>query len=283
MMRPFRVVGSQGVTLAGVEAGPVDGAPLVFVHGFAQDHRSFQRTLMGPLADRFRLIAFDLRGHGGSDRPEPSAAYSEGARWAEDLEAVLRARGAERPVIVAWSYGGIVVGDYLRHAGGDALGGVVFVGAPLGVGRASKPWLGSAMLTHTRAMLADAAPERVAATHAFLAACSAAPLDDEARDLMIAMASAIPPHVRRGMFARNESYENELRALRRPVLALHGARDEVILPAASEHVTRTVSGARAIVYDDVGHMPFIERPRDFERDLAAFADSVGEGAKRAAT
>ncbi|MFT3770956.1 MAG: alpha/beta hydrolase [Minicystis sp.] len=273
-MRAFRVEGSQGVALAGVESGPEDAQSIVFLHGFAQGARAFQGTLAGPLAQGLRLIAYDLRGHGGSDRPEAAEAYTDGARWAEDLDAVLRAQHAERPVIVAWSYGGVVVGDYVRRLGSEHLGGVVFVGAPVGVGRASKPWLGPAMLAHTRSMLSDADAEREAATRAFLRACTAAPLPEVEMAALDALAAAIPPHVRRGLFARNETYDDDLRGLRCPALALHGALDEVILPAASEHAARLAPGARAVVYPDVGHMPFAERPRDFERDVADFAASV---------
>jgi alpha/beta hydrolase fold len=45
------------------------GPAIVFIHGFMQSHLSWMRQTASPLADGFRLVTYDVRGHGGSDKP----------------------------------------------------------------------------------------------------------------------------------------------------------------------------------------------------------------------
>ena len=71
------------------------------------------------LVDEFRLVAYDLRGHGMSEAPADAASYTDGRMWADDLAAVIDHLGLDRPVLVGWSYGAFVIGDYLRVHGQD--------------------------------------------------------------------------------------------------------------------------------------------------------------------
>ena len=68
----------------------------------------------------------DLRGHGRSDKP--AGATPTAALWAEDIAAVLRELMLEQPVLCGWSYGTIVILDYIREYGEDAIGGIGIVG-----------------------------------------------------------------------------------------------------------------------------------------------------------
>jgi pimeloyl-ACP methyl ester carboxylesterase len=76
----------------------------------------------------FHRIAYDLRGHGASDKPLDADRYTTSSFWADDLAAVIQTHNLERPVLVGWSYGGYVIADYVRKFGDAALGGLVFVG-----------------------------------------------------------------------------------------------------------------------------------------------------------
>ncbi|HSP79605.1 MAG TPA: alpha/beta hydrolase, partial [Myxococcaceae bacterium] len=121
------VQGGGGLSLCVAEAGNPQGPPLLFIHGFSQSYLCWRRQLASELGVGFHLVAMDLRGHGQSEKPE--GVYSEGLPWAEDLHAVISALRLERPVLVGWSYGALVVTDYLRHYGTRQVAGVHFVGA----------------------------------------------------------------------------------------------------------------------------------------------------------
>ena len=84
--------GGSGVRLAVRTAGPLDAPPIVLVHGWAQSSTVFTAQLGSPLAERFRLIAVDLRGHGESEVPE--TGYDDPAQWARRHPRGARLRGA---------------------------------------------------------------------------------------------------------------------------------------------------------------------------------------------
>src|SRR5215216_3679350 len=116
------VTGGGGVQLHVVEAGNPRGRPIVFIHGLSQCWLAWSRQLRSDLADDYRLVAMDLRGHGRSEKPR--AGYADARLWADDVGAVIRALGLDRPVLCGWSYGALVILDYLRHRGEDGIGGI---------------------------------------------------------------------------------------------------------------------------------------------------------------
>lgn len=177
-MRTSFVEGPDGVRIAVSETGPSSGAPSVlFVHGIAQSRHGWDAVLEGSLARSHRLVAIDLRGHGDSDKPEGDEPYVNGVHFADDLHAVIQKLGLERPVVVAWSYGGVVVGDYLRHQGDAALGGLFLVAATLKTGRPARALFGPGMLANARGLLAEQAEAYGAAARSFFDACAAQPID----------------------------------------------------------------------------------------------------------
>jgi len=123
------IIGGGGLNLTVYEGGYAGGPAIVFIHGFTGSFLSWQPQLSGSLAEEFRLVAYDFRGHGASDKPLEPANYTAGTLWADDLDAVIRAKQLDRPVLIGWSYGGYVISDYLRTHGDSEIGGLVFVGA----------------------------------------------------------------------------------------------------------------------------------------------------------
>jgi non-heme chloroperoxidase len=61
------------------EWGKVDAPAILFIHGWSQNHLCWRKQHESQLADRFRLVAFDLRGHGMSEAPEAQDQYTEAA------------------------------------------------------------------------------------------------------------------------------------------------------------------------------------------------------------
>jgi pimeloyl-ACP methyl ester carboxylesterase len=90
-----------GVKLFYEEAGA--GAPVVFVHEFAGDHRSWEPQLRY-FSRRYRCIAYNARGYPPSEVPEDWERYSQ-ARARDDIRAVLDALGIQRAHIVGLSMG----------------------------------------------------------------------------------------------------------------------------------------------------------------------------------
>src|SRR5260370_25596709 len=78
------------------------------------------------LAEVFRLVAMDMRGHGSSDKPREG--YTDSGLWADDVNAAIQALSLDHPLLCGWSYGPLVILDYLRHYGEDGISGLTFVG-----------------------------------------------------------------------------------------------------------------------------------------------------------
>ncbi|MFJ6559274.1 alpha/beta fold hydrolase [Streptomyces sp. NPDC091412] len=88
-----------------------EGEPVVFVHGNVSSS-AFWHTTLPLLPDRYRPIALDLRGFGGTD-PLPIDATRGLRDHADDLAALLTALGIDRAHLVGWSMGGGVIMQYL--------------------------------------------------------------------------------------------------------------------------------------------------------------------------
>src|SRR3954451_17258362 len=106
------VTTDDGVRLYVEEAGA--GFPVLFVHEFAGDHRSWEPQVR-TLSRRYRCIVYSARGYPPSDGPEDQSAYSQ-ARAVADAVAVLDALEIERAHVVGLSMGGFATLHLgLRH------------------------------------------------------------------------------------------------------------------------------------------------------------------------
>src|SRR5678816_3696471 len=124
-MKHHIISGGGGCQLHLVETGNPEGQPILFIHGFSQSSLAWSRQLDSDLAKDYRLIAMDMRGHGISEKPR--TGYDDSRLWADDVAVTIRELDLERPVISGWSYGPLVILDYVRHFGEEAIGGIHFV------------------------------------------------------------------------------------------------------------------------------------------------------------
>lgn len=269
--RTTMVPGAGGLPLAVVEGGNRNGPPILFVHGYSQGALCWTRQFTGTLAATFRLVAFDLRGHGLSGRPADAACYRDGDVWADDVAAVIAALELDRPVLVGWSFGGRILGAYVRRHGADGLRGLAFVGAR---SRSGGPGDGSdagPATTHLAAMQQDDVGASLAATMDFVRACTSVPLPPGLFTAIVAMNAMTLPATRRAMLGWVVDNDAALAGLRVPALVVHGANDQVLLPSAATRIAAQIPGATLRLYDDCGHAPFLEMPGRFDADLAALA------------
>jgi non-heme chloroperoxidase len=115
---------NDGVRMRYLEAGA--GKPLVLVHGFSQTAEQFKFQIEG-LADRYRVIALDLRGHGESEKPNFGLKIH---RLAKDLCEALIAAKADEVTLLGHSMGCSVILAYWELFGADRLGKIVLTDEP---------------------------------------------------------------------------------------------------------------------------------------------------------
>ncbi|MFC7200806.1 alpha/beta fold hydrolase [Halospeciosus flavus] len=272
-MENHTVTGGGGVDIRVDATGPEDARPILFVHGYSQSRLSWVKQFDGALADDYRLVAPDVRGHGESGKPRD--AYDDAASWADDLQAVVDELGLDDPVFVGWSYGGLVISDYLSVHGTDDVAGVNFVGAISEKGTEDAARIaGEEFVALGDPLASRDATESVAALSDFLDICVAGELDPREKSFMLGFNVATPPHVREALQARTVVHEETLAALDVPVLLTHGEEDQVVGTAAAEKHADLVPDAETSFYEGVGHSPFWEAPERFERELRAFVESL---------
>jgi pimeloyl-ACP methyl ester carboxylesterase len=269
-VRLHTVQGAGGVSLAVYDAGDLYGPTLLFLHGFSQCHLSWRRQFQSALGLGFRLVAVDLRGHGYSDKPR--GAYGDGRLWADDLQAVISSLQLERPLLVGWSYGAMVVADYLRHYGQAHLSGIHFVSPMVKSGSEEAfALLAPEMLGLIPGLFTHEEPACRSTLETFVSLLHHAPVSAQTRNLVLGYTQQVPAHVRESLGSRSVDNDDVLHRLTLPVLVTHGLQDRIVLPDSSHHLASVVPDAQVSFYPGVGHSPFWEDSRRFNRELAAFA------------
>jgi non-heme chloroperoxidase len=270
-MKIHTVVGGGDVKLHVREWGKADAPAILFIHGWSQNHLCWRKQYESELADAFRLVAFDLRGHGMSEAPEAQQQYTEPKPWADDIAAIVGQLGLNRPVLVGWSYAGFIICDYVRAYGQDAIAGINFVGAAVTLDRAAFGVLiGPGFLAHVPGATAGDFPSNVQAIRDFVQGCTARPLPRDEYEVALCWNIVVPPRVRAALITRAINSDDVLTILQRPVLMTQGRSDTVILPAMGDHILKTCPTSTASWYPETGHAPFIEDSPRFNRELADF-------------
>lgn len=271
------VTGGGGTRLHVLDTGNPRGQPLLFIHGYCQSTYAWRKQLDSDLARDFRLIAFDLRAHGLSDKPQVADAYVDSQLWADDVAAVLDSLDLRDAVVVGWSYAGYLIGDYLRHHGAKRLGALALVGAVTLMGGSKARGFAGPRFVELFPQLFSAEMDvlRPVMTR-FIELCVADPaiLDARERAELLEIGALVPAVAREAMQRRKLDNDDVLHALALPVACMHGTADAIILPASSEHNARTIPRAVLSIYDRIGHSPFVEDPVRFNRELRELAARV---------
>lgn len=236
------------------------GPPLLFVGGTGGDLRRRPNASEGPLARRFDVVAFDLRGQGRSARPD--RAYTM-ADYVDDTVAVMDAVGWARSHVVGVSFGGMIGQELaIRHPERvDRL--VLACTSSGGAGGSSFP-------VHE---LADLPEEERA--RAFLAVADTR-LDRASQD---ARPEAAAPFlevftaVGRGLNARqlgarrqHDTYDR-LDRIGAPTLVAAGRYDGIAPVANGEALASRIPGARLEVFEG-GHHFLVQDPTAYDTVIA---------------
>ena len=273
--RSTYVPGAGGVPLATSGIGPPDAPGILFLHGLGHGRDSFSAQFASQLAEKYHVVAFDLRGHGMSGKPSQAADYRDAAIWAEDVARVMAATRINRPVVVAWSYGSLVAADVVRIKGAQQISGLVFVSALGGLVEQAAQGdvpddLVRARTLQTNPSLADQREaSRLVAQYLTAAAAPASWLE-----ATLTLNLMVPPYVQPLLRRHAANNRDLVDQFTMPVMIVHGAKDAALPQAAVDALVQRLPKAKASRYDNAGHAPFIEDPARFNRELADFAETT---------
>lgn len=273
----YTVTAPDGVKLVVQESGNPNGPTVIFIHGLLGSRLNWERQTSSPELQRFRMVTYDLRGHGLSDMPTNVDAYTDGRRYADDLNAVIKATGSNHPVLVGWSLGGAVMSNYLAAYGDAGIGGVMYVDGVIE--------LNAALITSHPGVYAGLASDdlktHLEAVRTFLALCFHTQPDVATSDLLLSNASMASWTMTRATPSMTVFVAEGLPKARVPVLMLYGAKDELVQVQPSIARAKQLNAhIQTTIYENSGHAPFLEEAARFNHDLAKFMESATTAANK---
>jgi pimeloyl-ACP methyl ester carboxylesterase len=260
---------ADGRVIAALVAGPGDGQKIVFVHGLGGSQSTWQ-IVLGELAERYRVAAIDLPGHGQSDK-SVSADYSTPALAAAVAEA-LKALKVTPAIVVGHSLGGAVALHLaLQHA--DEVAGLVLVNSA-GLGNEIAGELLDLMDGEPGKATARALLELFFADQRLVVDRG---IDEMAQNQLADGAWAAQRAVAAAAFDRGGqrlAVREQLAQVTTPTLIAWGAKDRVIPLAHAIAAVSVMPDAVLKLLPAVGHVPQVEDAPGLARAIDRFARSL---------
>jgi 3-oxoadipate enol-lactonase len=249
-------------------AGDPAKTPLVFLHGIGGAARAW-RGQVDAFGDRYRAIAWDMPGYGGSS-PLPAVSI---ASLADALQDFLIQLGAIKPVLVGHSIGGMIVQQWLvKHADGAAA--VVLAQTSPAFGKADGDWQKS--FIDARLGPLDRGETMVALAPALVSELVGE--DPNAAGMELArdcMASVPEASYRASMLALlGFDQRQALKEITVPTLVLSGSKDKNAPAPMMAKMASFIPSASYVELEGVGHLVNLERPAAFNAALDQFLKTV---------
>lgn len=257
-----------GTRLAWDVAG--GGPTVLFVHGIGYTRRKWEPQIEAVVRAGYRAVRFDLRGFGESETPPGRYAMDD---FLGDLIEFGDRLDVDRFHLVGHSLGGMIAQRYvLSHS--SRVESLVLVSTTSHNGRRGSAFARLMVLFSERgfdAVMADDAVRQEAEAVLAEAFGAGVPLTMLRRGLE--EPSAARANAWRACIGF--SAKDELGAVARPALVLHGTGDSLIPFKAGELVARAIPGARFVSEEGAGHSLPKERAESFNRELIDFLDARG--------
>jgi pimeloyl-ACP methyl ester carboxylesterase len=233
------------------------GPPLLFTHSFGATMRMWDRQV-AHLAERHRIVLWDMRGHGGSGDPVDPALYSQ-ALTVGDMAAILDACGIERAVIGGIGLGGrMSLAFHLDHP--DRVEALVLCGTFPGF---RNPEMRTAWNYRAKSQAHSLEVK------GFEALGRGREVSLAVHRSAVGLAAAA-----RGMVVQTDSLlVDSLSTIRVPTLILVGSDDRDHF-AAANMMAGTIPGARRVVLQGAGAISNLDHPLAFNRAVDAFLDRL---------
>lgn len=249
------------------------GLPLVLVHGFACGIRSWDPQVRA-LAAHYRVITYDVRGHGLSEAPRAPEAYSQPTS-VEDLRALLAHLKIRRAAVGGLSMGGNIA---LNFAIAHPAMVTALIVADTGAGSDGTPEWNAVALRFAEVLGQgglEAFADMACANPLFARYVGQGPEAERfMRSCFMTNRAHGLAHTAREVLAKRptiHALETRLRQLRVPALLIVGEYDAPCL-GVHRFMADTIAGAKHVVLPGLGHMTHLEAPARFNAAVRRFLD-----------
>jgi len=258
-----------------IEDSGGSGRPVVLIHGWPLSAQAWKPQVSALREAGYRVVAYDRRGFGRSDKPESGYAYDT---LADDLQRVMDQCGLQDVTLVGFSMGGGEVARYITRHGESRLHSVVFAAAvpPYLMQTADNP---DGPLTPEKAQEKSAAFERDRGayfeqfTTAFFSADGVLQVTEAQRREAIVLCEQSAQHAALACmdsFA-NTDFREDLKKLTVPVLVIHGGSDAVVpFEGSGQRTHRAVPHSKLITVSGAPHGLNVSHATVFNDALLTF-------------
>jgi pimeloyl-ACP methyl ester carboxylesterase len=260
----------RGIEMTFSDGGRDDHASVVLLHGFPFNHTMW-REQSEALRATHRVVAPDLRGHGGTQVVSGPATMEEMAR---DVAALLDELRLSRVVLGGLSMGGYVALAFARLFPERVRALILADTRPQGdteEGKRMREETAERALREGMRPVADAMLPKLLAPETIERRPQVAA---HVRQMIMETEPAGAAAALRGMAVRHDQTEF-LRAIVAPTLIIVGSVDVLTPPADAELMQREIHAARLAVIEGAGHVSNLEQPAEFNRALEGFLRALG--------
>lgn len=245
------------------------GPALVFLHGVLCSSRAFEPQI-DQLSARYRVIAPDLPGHGGSQGP--TSGHTVPA-YAGRVATVLEARGIDDAILIGWSMGCFVAADYLRLFGYGRVRGLIWVDE-LATDLARPDYAHAPLTLEGLAQFIEAIQTDYEEFAPQLASMmvhqdSSPSITRTLIEDFLRVDPAVACTILFDSIVRD--YRAFLSSVEVPVLVGVGRHDALISIASAEEIAGLVPDGETVVFENSAHCPFLEEPDAVHAAIERFA------------
>jgi len=249
------------------EAAGNAGPPLVFLHGIGGAARAW-RGQLDAFSDRYRTIAWDMPGYGGS---APLSKVSIAA-LADALQDFLQQIGARKPILVGHSIGGMIVQQLLANNPGIARAVVLAQTSPA-FGKPDGEWQKSFIAARLGPL--DRGQTMVSLAPSLVRELVGDDPDVRGIDLARDCMAGVPETTYRATMLALMGFDlrGALKDITVPTLLLSGSKDNNAPAPMMAKMASFIPSAKYVELDGVGHLANLERPGAFNAALDQFLKS----------
>ncbi len=263
------------------------GRPVVLIHGWPLSAQAWEPQVAVLREAGFRVVAYDRRGFGRSDKPQSGYGYDT---LADDLQRVMDQCGLQDVTLVGFSMGGGEVARYVGRHGESRLHSVVFAAAvpPCLMKSPDNP---DGPLTPEKAQQKKAAFEQDRGayfdnfTHDFFSAHGKLMVTESQRQAAIELCLQSAPHAALACmdsFATAD-FRSDLKMVTVPTLVIHGDADAIVPIAGSGQRThRAIAHSKMVTMSGAPHGLNVSHAQAFNEALLSFLREKPASSTRAA-
>ena len=252
-------------TDAGKEGFPV----IIFIHGFPFN-KSMWNLQVESLKDNYRLITYDIRGHGNSDADNEDFSID---LFASDLIGLMDALKIDRAILCGLSMGGYialnVIGKHHERFDALILSDTQCIADTPEAKEKRMRTIESIKETGVE-KYAEESIKNLFASESFTTRLKEI---EDVREMIVKTSSQSLISTLLALSARKETC-NILPEIKVPVLIMVGKRDKITPPAAAEFMHEKIKGSLLRIIDHAGHLSNLENPDEFNVQLKKFVASV---------